>query len=184
MIAGARRSVSQVLVVRGEAGIGKTALLANAAEQATGFTVLKARGVESEVEIPFAGLLELLGPGLRVLERLPARQAAALRGALGLGPAVGADSRLVGAATLALLTALADERPLLVLVDDLQWLDPASVTALVFTARRLLADPVALLLALRSDQPSLLDGAGLPELALRGLDSGAARELLRRLGPA
>src|SRR5918912_1710008 len=170
-----RGGESGVLVVRGEAGIGKTALLDYAAAAASDALVLRARGVESEVELPFAGLHELLRPALEALERLPARQAAALGGALGLGPATDAESHLVGAATLGLL---AEAGPAVVVVDDLQWLDGPSARALVFAARRLLADAVAVVLAVRTGEPSACDGAGLPELELGGLALAPARELL------
>jgi len=181
LIGGVRLSASGVLVLRGEPGIGKTALLEHAARHADGLRLLTARGVESEVEIAFAGLFELLRPALDALDALPAPQAAALRGALGIGPPVGGDRRLVGAATLGVLSALAEERPLLVLVDDVHWLDPASAAALVFAARRLVADPVGLLLAVRAGEPSALDGAELPEIELGGLDADAAGRLLSRV---
>jgi DNA-binding CsgD family transcriptional regulator len=171
----ARGGESAVLVVRGEPGIGKTALLEYAAGAAGEAVVMRARGVESEVELPFAGLHELLRPLLDAVENLPPPQTAALRGALGLAPAGAAEAHLVGAATLALL---ADACPVLVLIDDLQWLDAPSAGAVVFAARRLLADQVAVVLAVRAGEPSAADGAGLPELELSGLAPEPARELL------
>ena len=107
----ARTGSSGVLLVRGEAGIGKTALLRHAAEQAPGMSLLAASGVEFEAEIPFAGLLELVRPALSCLEQLPALQAAGLRGALALGPTVRSDRFVVGAATLSLLAAYAERSP-------------------------------------------------------------------------
>jgi DNA-binding CsgD family transcriptional regulator len=176
LLGAAREGTSGVLVIRGEPGIGKSALLEHAA-QAPGVTVLRARGIESEVELGFAGLHELLRPVLDALERLPAPQAAALRGALGLAPAV-AERHLAGAGTLGLLATLAETAPVVVLVDDAQWLDRPSAAALLFAARRLLADAVAVLVAVRAGEPSAFDDAGLGELRLDGLAPAAARELL------
>src|SRR4051794_33492968 len=178
LLARARNGTSGVLVLRGEAGIGKSALLDYAAEHATGATVMRVRGIESEVELGFAGLHELLRPVLDLLEQLPPPQAAAVRGALGLSAAAAAERHLVGAGTLGLLGLLAETRPVVVLVDDAQWLDGQSAAALLFAARRLLADAVAVLVALRSGEPSRFDGAGLDELTLDGLGPADARELL------
>src|SRR5215207_1201612 len=169
----ARRGESGVLVVRGEAGIGKSALLEHAAAHAGDGLVLRARGIESEVQLAFAGLHELLRPVLGELGRLPAPQAAALRGALGLSAAV-AERHLAGAALLGLL---AEAEPV-VLVDDAQWLDGPSATALLFAARRLLADAVAVIVAVRTGEPSAFDDAGFDELVLEGLSTPAARALL------
>jgi DNA-binding CsgD family transcriptional regulator len=180
LLARARGGASSVLLVRGEPGIGKSALLQHAAEQAHGMSVLTARGVESEAEIPFAGLLELVRPALSCLEQVPALQAAALRGALALGPAVRSDRFAIGAATLSLLAGYAERAPCLVLIDDAQWLDASSADALVFAFRRLLADRIAALLAVRAGEVSAFDAAGLPELALDGLEPDAARVLLQR----
>jgi DNA-binding CsgD family transcriptional regulator len=178
LLARARSGTSGVLVVRGEPGIGKSALLEHAAAQASGARVMRARGIESEVELAFAGLHELLRPVLDELDRLPAPQAGALRGALGLVPDAAAERHLVGAGTLALLGVLAEQRPVVVLLDDAQWLDGPSAAALLFAARRLLADAVAVIVAVRDGEPSAFDGAGLDELALGGLAPAAARELL------
>ncbi|MBV9358858.1 MAG: ATP-binding protein, partial [Chloroflexi bacterium] len=166
LLSQARAGSSAVLLLRGEPGIGKTALLGQAAEQAFDLPVLAARGVEFEAEIPFAGLLELVRPALPCLDQLPALQAAALRGALALGPTVRSDRFAVGAATLSLLAAYAEQTPCLVLVDDAQWLDGSSADALVFAFRRLLADRIAVLLAVRDGEESVFDAAGLPELTL------------------
>jgi DNA-binding CsgD family transcriptional regulator len=175
----ARAGRSGVLAVVGEAGIGKSALLAWAEEQAAGMNVLRARGVQSEAHIPFAGLFELLRPALPWLGRIPGPQAAALESALALRPARAQDRFAVGAATLSLLAGYAEETPVAVLVDDVHWLDGSSADALLFAFRRLLADPIAVVLAVREGEPSLLDGAGLTALRLHGLDRACAAELLR-----
>ena len=178
LVAQARTGVSGVLVLRGEPGIGKTALLEHAAAAAGAATVLRVRGVESEVEVAFAGLHELLRPVLGEFGRLPGPQRAALEAALGLAPAAAGEPHLVGAATLGLLAALAEERLVVVLADDVQWLDGPSAAALTFATRRLLADAVAVLLAVRAGEPSPIDGVGLEELVLSGLAAEPARELL------
>jgi AAA ATPase domain len=177
-LAGARLGKSFRLVIRGEPGIGKTALLQYAMEHAQSMGVLSARGVEFEADVPFAGLSELLQPALRSLDRLPAFHAEALRSSLGLGPRIEADKLIVGAAALGLISAFADEAPLLITVDDAQWLDRASAESIGFLARRLVADPVALLIAVREGDESPLLAAGLPEMLLSGLDSRAASQLL------
>lgn len=178
LLDGARGGRSGVLVIRGDAGIGKSALLRHAVGGAEGMRVLSARGVELEAELPFAGLHELLGPALDRLDRIPRPQAEALAGALALGPPVPGDRFAVAAGTLSLLAALAEAAPVLAAVDDAQWLDQPSVEALVFTARRLQAERVAVLVSVREGEPSALDESGLPALTLRGLDPAAARELL------
>src|SRR3954469_2135031 len=166
----AREGRSGVLALVGEPGIGKTALLDYAAGRAGTMRVLRARGVESEAEVPFAGLAELLRPALVALDAIPEPQAAALSGALALGPATAAQDRFaVGAATLSLLSAFADELPLALLVDDAHLLDGSSAEALLFASRRLLADPIALVLAVREGEPSLLDGADLRVVRVTGL---------------
>jgi DNA-binding CsgD family transcriptional regulator len=174
----ARGGSSRLLVLEGEPGIGKSALLQYAAAQASGMLVLNVRGVESEADIAFAGLLELVRPALQVLDRIPPRQSAALRGALALGPAERADRFLIGAATLSLLAGCAEESPLLVLVDDAQWLDRSSADALAFAMRRLVADPIAAFLALRTGEPCAFDSSALPRLSIGGLEEEAARSLL------
>jgi DNA-binding CsgD family transcriptional regulator len=176
----ARAGRSGALALVGEAGIGKTALLEYAVGQAAGMRVLRARGIESEAEVPFAGLSELLRPALRAIERIPPPQAQALAGALALGPASARDRFAVGAATLSLLTAHAEEGPLALFVDDAHLLDPSSAGALLFAARRLVADPIALVLAVREGEPSLLDGSDLRVLRVPGLDRADAAALLRR----
>jgi DNA-binding CsgD family transcriptional regulator len=178
----ARAGGSGVLAIAGEAGIGKSALLAYAEDQAAGMNVLRARGVQSEAHIPFAGLFELLRPALSLINQIPGPQAEALESALALRPASAPGRFAVGAATLSLLAAYSDQAPVAVLVDDAHWLDGSSADALLFAFRRLIADPIAVVLAVRQGQPSLLDGADLPTLALQGLDRGSAAELLRHQG--
>src|SRR5579859_3070799 len=148
----ARDGASAALALVGEAGIGKTALLDDAAEQAADMQLLRARGVESEAQIPFASLFELLRPALGVLERIPEPQAAALETALALRPGHAHERFAVGAATLSLLAAFAEQGPVAVLIDDAHWLDPSSAQALLFAVRRLLADPVAVLIAVRGGE--------------------------------
>ncbi|MGH9105370.1 MAG: AAA family ATPase [Acidimicrobiales bacterium] len=174
----ARSGRSGVLALAGAPGTGKTALLLDTARRAYGMRVLRARGIQSEASIPFAGLLELLRPVLGHVSDIPGPQAAAIEGALALGPASPADRFAVGAATLSLLAAAAEQEPLLVLVDDIQWLDGASASALLFAWRRLVADPIGVLVGARAGLPSLLDGSDLPVLHLEGLELAAAAELL------
>jgi DNA-binding CsgD family transcriptional regulator len=180
LLTDAREGRSGVLAFAGEPGIGKSALLAYGAEaaEAQGFRVLRARGVESEAHIPFSTLLELVRPALGCLDRVPSHQAAVLESALALRPARPAERFAVGAATLSLLAASADDRPVLVLVDDAQWVDESSGEAIRFAVRRLVADPIAALLAVRADHPSLLDDSGLPVRRLGGIGREDAAALL------
>src|SRR5436305_6998515 len=178
LLAEARDGRSGVLAFVGEPGIGKSALLDHAAERAPGMRVVRARGIESEAEVPFAGLAELLGPATAHLDRIPARQAEALSGALELGPPAATGRFAVGAATLSLLSAFAEEAPLALLVDDAHLLDGSSSAALLFAARRLLADPIALVLTAREGEPSLLDGADLRVMRVPGLDRREASMLV------
>jgi DNA-binding CsgD family transcriptional regulator len=169
---------SSVLVLRGEPGVGKTALLDYVLEQASDCRVARVGGVEWEMEIAFAGLHQLCAPILDRLERLPAPQRDALRSVFGLRDRATAPDRfLVGLAVLTLLSEVAAERPLICLVDDAQWLDQASVQAMAFAARRLLADPVAMVFAVRepSDEQEL---DGLPDMMVEGIGDGDARLLL------
>ncbi|MDX6388688.1 MAG: hypothetical protein QOD85_2490 [Gaiellaceae bacterium] len=178
LVAGARAGTSGVLVLVGEPGIGKSALLEAAVESAADLRLLRARGIESEAHVPFAGLLELLRPALGALAAIPGPQAAALESALALRPGNAQDRFAVGAATLSLLAAYAEDEPLLVVVDDAHWLDSSSAEAVLFAVRRLIADPIAVLFAVRPDEPTLLDASGLPALHLAGLDRDAAAALL------
>jgi DNA-binding CsgD family transcriptional regulator len=171
----ARKGVSGALVVRGDAGIGKTALLAEVTSLADGFRVLRATGAEEEAGLPFAGLHLLLRPVLDRATALPSVQAQALRGALGLAEAGPPDRFLVGLAVLSLLAELAVGQPLLCVVDDAHWLDRASADALLFAARRLGNESVVLLFGTR---PGAFPAAGLPECNLRGLSAQAAADLL------
>jgi DNA-binding CsgD family transcriptional regulator len=182
LLAEARDGRSGVLALVGEPGIGKTALVEYAAAQAAGMRVARARGIESEASVPFAGLAELLGPALHHLDRIPERQAEALSGALALGPPAPSERFAVGAATLSLLSAFAEETPLALLVDDAHWLDGSSAAALLFAARRLVADPIALVLTAREGEPSLLDGADLRVMRVSGLDRREASLLLEHEG--
>ncbi|MGK5555573.1 ATP-binding protein [Actinomadura kijaniata] len=172
--------VSGVLVVSGDPGVGKSALLDHAVERAGAeFTVLRGMGVESEAELPYAGLHLLLAPVLERVEELPEVQATALRGALGMTAARAGDRFLVGVAVLSLLAAVAAERPLLCVMDDVQWLDRASADALLFAARRLRSERVALLLAAREE----FHAPGLPELRVPPLESSAAGALVDAVAP-
>jgi DNA-binding CsgD family transcriptional regulator len=172
-----RAGHSGVLVVRGEAGIGKTALLDYAADAAFDLTVVRAVGVESEMELTFAALHQLCGSMLDRLERLPGPQHDALATAFGLTVGPAPDRFLVGLAVLSLLSEVADERPLVCLVDDAHWLDQTSAQALAFAARRLQVEPVLLVFATRTRE-SGTDLTGLPELVVEGLRDADARELL------
>ena len=173
----ARGGSSAVLVVRGEPGIGKTALLDYAAGRALGFRVIRAWGVESEMELAFAGLHQLCVPMLGRLDQLPRPQRDALAVAFGMQEGPAPDRFLVGLAVLSLLAATAEDQPLACLVDDAQWLDRATVQCLAFAARRLLAEPVAMIFAARQpdDHHEL---AGLPGLTVTGLGDVDARTLL------
>ncbi|MFH8371115.1 ATP-binding protein [Streptomyces sp. NPDC018031] len=178
LLAAARDGRSGALVVRGAPGIGKTALLEYAISAATGMRVLRGQGIEAEGELPYAGLHLLLHPALGEAERLPGPQRSALLSAFGLADSDRpGDPLLVGLAVLSLLSELAERGPLLCVVDDTHWLDHGSAEALLFAARRLHAEGIALLLAERDD-PGSLPAPGLPELALAGLDDGAAARLL------
>jgi hypothetical protein len=170
-----RAGESRVLVVSGEPGVGKTALLDYLVEQASGCRMAHAAGVESEMELVYAGLHQLLTPMLDRLERLPAPQANALRTAFGLSPGSAPDRFLVGLAALSLLAEVAEEHPLVCLVEDAQWLDQASSRVLGFVARRLAAESVGMVFAARILGDELV---GLPELVVQGLREADARALL------
>ncbi|HEX4671935.1 MAG TPA: AAA family ATPase [Solirubrobacteraceae bacterium] len=171
----ARAGESRVLVIRGSPGIGKTALLEYAVERASGCRVARAAGVQAEMELAFAGLQQLCAPMLDRVEQLPAPQQDALGVAFGLRAGDPPDRFLVGLAVLGLFSEVAQEQPLVCIVDDVQWLDLASAQALVFVARRLLGESVALVLATRDPGDAL---EGLPTLVVEGLPDGDARALL------
>jgi DNA-binding CsgD family transcriptional regulator len=171
-----RHGQSRVLVVRGEAGIGKSALLQHLVGAASGFRVLHATGVESEMELPFAALHQLCAPLQDLIDPLPEPQRAAATTAFGLETGTYPDRLLIGLAVLSLLSTAADDGPLLCVVDDAHWLDRASAQALAFVARRLLADRVGLVFATRRATTDLV---ALPELAVEGLQDADAHTLLR-----
>jgi DNA-binding CsgD family transcriptional regulator len=178
LLQSARDERGTALVLRGEPGIGKTALLEYAAARARDMTVLRCVGIEAEHELPFAGMHQLVRPCLDLVERLPAPQAAALRGALGLSFDAVSDRFLVSVGLLSLLAEACDDRPVLCCVDDAQWLDLPSAEALVFAARRFQAEPIALLLAARDGDVRRFDAAGLDELEVSALDERHAEALL------
>jgi DNA-binding CsgD family transcriptional regulator len=182
LLESARGGQSAVLLIRGEAGIGKTALVRYAARQAAGFRVAQIAGVEAEMELPFAGLHRLCAPMLAQLDALPDPQQNALRVCFGLSSGDAPDRFLVALAALTLFAEVAEERPLLCLVDDAQWLDAATSQALGFVARRLLAESVAIVFTVRepSDEREL---AKLPELSLGGLRDDDARAMLSSVIP-
>jgi DNA-binding CsgD family transcriptional regulator len=170
-----RCGASRALVLRGDAGIGKSALLEWLGERASGCRVVRSAGVQAEMELPFAGLQLLCAPMLDHLDRLPAPQREALATAFGLWAGPAPDGLLVGLAALSLLSDAAQERPLVCLIDDAQWLDRASAQTLALVARRLHSESVALVFATRDQQ----EPAGLPELVVEGLRDRDARALLR-----
>jgi DNA-binding CsgD family transcriptional regulator len=182
LVASVQAGRSQVLVLRGEAGIGKTALLEFLADSARGCQVGRAAGVESELELAYAGLHQLCSPYLDRIGALPAPQRSALGTAFGLQPGRAPDRFLLGLAVLTLLSEVAEEQPLICMVDDAQWLDQASAQTLEFVARRLAAEPVGLVFAVREtdEEPKL---AGLPALRLRGLGIDDAAALLESAVP-
>lgn len=179
LVSGGRSGGSAVMVVRGEAGVGKTALLDYVVEHAPGFRVTQVAGVESDMELAFAGLHQLCAPLLDHLDQLPEPQRDALSVAFGRGVGPVPDRFLVGLAVLSLLAAAAGNKPLLCVIDDAQWLDQVSVQTLGFVARRLLAEPVVLVFGVRDGHDGAADVLpGLPELRLQGLSDSDARDLL------
>jgi DNA-binding CsgD family transcriptional regulator len=177
LLAEARAGRSGVLVLHGEPGVGKSALLGHAMELASGFRLLQATGVETEVALAFAGLDQLVRPVLPLAERLPKLQADALLGALGLVDHPTSDRFLVAAATLSLLSEAAEERPVLCVIDDAHWLDQPSSEAMAFAGRRLEAEGIVLLAATREEP-----WPGLPALGIGGLGPEDANDLLGACG--
>jgi DNA-binding CsgD family transcriptional regulator len=173
---------SSVLVLRGEAGTGKTALLDYLRARACGYRITRTWGVESEMELAFAGLQQLCAPMLDRLEALPPVQQNALRFAFGLSVGAVPDRFVVGLAVLSLLSEVAEDQPWVCLVDDVQWLDRATLQCLAFVARRLMAEPVALVFAVR-EPGAESELAGLPELTVNGLADRDARLLLASAVP-
>src|SRR5919202_1886370 len=181
-----RGGESAVLVLRGEAGVGKSALLAYLIERATGCRVARAAGVESEMELPFAGLHQLCGSMLDRLDRLPAPQRDALATAFGLSAGDPPDRFLVGLAVLSLLSEVAEDGPLVCVVYDAQWQDRASAQTLAFVARRLLAEGVGLVFAVREPSPTqdlaeLAGGFSFPDVM--PLASRIEQSFLRQVEP-
>ena len=177
LVAGVRAGQSRVLVLRGEAGVGKTALLEYLSATASGCQIARAAGVESEMELPFAGLHGLCAPMLARVRHLPTPQRDALSTAFGLDAGAPPDRFMVGLAVLSLLADVAEERPLVCVIDDAQWLDRVSAQTLAFVARRLLAEQVGLVFAVRADGDDH-ELRGLPELAVEGIGADEARVLL------
>ena len=178
LLAGLDQSSSAVLVIRGEAGVGKTALLEDTIASADGMRVLQLTGIESEMELGFAALHTLLLPLLGRLDTLPVPQRTALQSAFGLVDGEPPERFLVGLATLTLLSDAGNERPVLCVIDDAQWLDQESLAVFTFVARRLDADRVAVIFAVRDPSDRVVALEDLPTLELGGLDLAAARALL------
>jgi DNA-binding CsgD family transcriptional regulator len=174
----ARHGHSRALVLRGDPGIGKTALLQYAIEGADGFRVLRAVGIESESKLAFSGLHQLLLPVLWALDQVPEAAAEALSRSLALAAPGDVNPFLAYAGGLQLLAAAAEREPILAVIDDAHWLDPASAEAITFAARRLEAESVAVLLAVREGEATRLDTRGIPDLWVEGLGAEAAHELL------
>ncbi|WP_448613289.1 AAA family ATPase [Modestobacter sp. URMC 112] len=178
LLDGVRDGRGGALVVHGLPGVGKSALLADAAAGAGDMTVLSARGVESESPLPFAALHRLLRPVVGCADRLPGPQARALRAAFGEAPGGGGDRFLAFLGALGVLTEAAERRPVLAVVDDAHWLDEASAAALLFAARRLQVERVGLLFGVRDGDVATFDGEDLPAVAVGGIGTAAAGELL------
>jgi DNA-binding CsgD family transcriptional regulator len=174
----ARAGTSGALLLLGEPGIGKTSLVDDAVARADGMLVVRVHGVESEAAVAFAGLVELLRPLLGKLDELPAHHAGALRVALTLEPGPPPDRLTLGAATLGVLAAAAEDTALLVAVDDAHWLDAESLGAIAFAARRLQAERIAAVIAARTGEGRDLGESGLPAVVLAGLSASATGELL------
>ncbi|MEA2466155.1 MAG: hypothetical protein QOJ57_281, partial [Thermoleophilaceae bacterium] len=175
LIRAVRAGESRTLVLCGEPGVGKTALLDYAVERASGFAVARAAGVQSEMELAFAGLHQLCAPMMDRVGSLPAPQRSALSTAFGISPGPPPERFFVALAALSLLSDVSEDQPLLCVVDDEQWLDSASSQALAFVARRMEAEPIGLVFGARDTSDDL---GGLPELVVGGLREEDARALL------
>jgi DNA-binding CsgD family transcriptional regulator len=173
-----RQSRSGVLVLHGEAGLGKSALLDYALGRSAGMRILQTAGVEPEIELPFAALHRLLRPVIPYIDRIPDVQAAALRSALAIAPGEAENRFVIAMAVLSLLAELADDGPLLCLIDDAHWLDRSSADTLAFAARRLEAEGIVMLFAAREGEERSFPGSGLPELRVKELDAAEAEGLL------
>lgn len=178
VLCGARGGEAKVLVLLGEPGIGKTSLLDYVAGRASDMTVVRAVGLESEAELQFSALFDVCRPLLARLDELADRQRDALQNAIGTGSGAPADRFSVGAATLSLLAAAAEDAPLLVLLDDVHWVDAASTDALVFAGRRLAAERVAMVVAVRTDEADVFSTGAFETLNLGGVDDEAAAALV------
>ena len=183
LLAEARSGDSRALVIRGDAGVGKSALLTYASQHAQGMTLLRVNGSEAESELAFAGLFGLLRPILDKIPELPEPQANALSAAFGLALSDAPDRFLVSAAALSLLAVAAEETPLLALIDDAHWLDQPSAEAIVFAARRLHADAVALLFAASEWEGRAFAAPDIPDLGLAGVDAESAQLILQQSAP-
>src|SRR5215471_4193686 len=177
LVADAFAGRSRVTVLRGEAGVGKSALLGYLSDRAAGWHVARAAGVESEMELAYAALHQLCAPMLDRLDRLPVPQRNALATVFGLSSGAAPDRFLVGLATLTLFAEVAEEQPLVCIMDDAQWLDDASAQILGFVARRLLAERIAFVCAARTDTGDDVF-SGLATLSIGGLGESDARALL------
>lgn len=178
VVESARIGRAVAVVVRGEAGVGKSALVDELTSQSEEVQVLRTRGVESEVDFAFGALYELLRPAMQRIRRLPPGQASAMRSAFGLEAGAVAEPLLVSVGALSLIAELAEETPVLCVVDDAHWLDPASASAVTFVARRLTAERVAMVFTVRDGEAHRIDTAGINEVRLNRLDETASRDLL------
>ncbi|WP_449342110.1 AAA family ATPase [Streptomyces aurantiogriseus] len=183
LVEAVRAGQSQSLVLRGEAGVGKSALLEHLLDRAADCRVVSATGVQAEMELPFAALHQLLAPMLDLLDSLPGPQRDALRIVFGILDGPAPDRFLLGLAVLGLLSAAAESRPLVCVIDDVQWLDRASAQVFAFVARRLFAEAVACVFAVRNSSDAMHELSGLPTMDLAGLRDDDARVLLRSVIP-
>src|SRR6266571_882122 len=184
VLAEARSGRAAGLIVAGEAGVGKTALLDDAVARAPDFLVLRTRGVEAEAAVPFAALVELLGPMASKVDALPEPQASALRGVFALAGLQELEATAAAAATLALLAGAAEDAPLLVVVDDAHWLDAASGFAAALAARRLREAQIAILFAVREEEEPRFSLEGIERLGVEPLEPDAAFELVTGASPS